>query len=412
MKESPVPSRREQPLLTIPFVTVVTSGLFYFLSIGMQLPTVPKFVKGPLGGTELAVGVIVGSFSMGAVAIRPLAGRLGDRGGRRPLVVVGALLVAASVALYTLIESEVMLFAARLLGGVGEAAFFVGAGTMVTDLAPVERRGEAISYWSVAVYGGLAMGPTLGELVLSGDHYDRVWVVAALLSVFAALVGLVTHETADLESDHEPAPLINRTALGPGTVLFLGMISMSGFAAFVPLYVLDIGMRDSGMVFLLYGSTVLLVRLLGAKIPDRLGALRSGTIAMSLAATGLGIVFLTGNVVGLYTGTFVFSIGMSLLYPAMLTMALIGVPDSERGSAVGTVSSFFDLAQGIGAAVLGLSVALAGFRTAFATAAVFMVIGLTLLRTVFRPPSEPAFEYLVTEASAAKASHEYPEPLP
>lgn len=399
-------------LLTMPFVTVVTSGLFYFMSIGMQLPTVPKFIKGELGGTELAVGVIVGSFSIGAVAVRPLAGRLGDSGGRRPLVVIGALLVAVSVALYSFINSEVMLFAARLLGGVGEAAFFVGAGTMVTDLAPADRRGEAISYWSVAVYGGLAMGPTLGEFVLDGDHFGRVWIVAAVLSAMAAVVGLVTRETADLATEHEPAPLINRNAIGPGTVLFLGMISMSGFAAFVPLYVSDIGMKDSGLVFLLYGTTVLMVRIFGAKIPDRLGTLSSGTIAMTLAASGLVIAAVTGNPIGLYVGTFVFSIGMSLLYPAMLTMALIGVPDSERGSAVGTVSSFFDLAQGIGAAVLGLSVALAGFRMAFVTAAVFMVIGLALLRTVFRPDEEPAFEYLSAEASAAAASHDFPEPLP
>lgn len=407
-----MPKQTSERLLTLPFVTVVTSGLFYFMSLGMQLPTVPKFIKGELGGSELAVGVIVGSFSIGAVTIRPIAGRLGDSGGRRPLVIVGALLVSASVLLYSLIGSEVMLFAARLLGGVGEAAFFVGAGTMVTDLAPADRRGEAISYWSVAVYGGLAMGPTLGEFVLAGDHYGRVWVVAATLSLMAALVGLVTNETADLETKHEPAPLINRNAIGPGTVLFLGMISMSGFAAFVPLYVSDIGMQDSAMVFLLYGSTVLLVRVLGAKIPDRLGTLLSGTIAMVLSATGLIVVAVTGNPAGLYVGTLVFSIGMSLLYPAMLTMALIGVPDSERGSAVGTISSFFDLAQGIGAAVLGLSVAVAGFQMAFITAAVFMLIGLALLRTVFRPVEEPAFEYLSAEASAAAASHDYPEPLP
>lgn len=412
MKESPVPKQTSERLLTLPFVTVVTSGLFYFMSLGMQLPTVPKFIKGELGGSELAVGVIVGSFSIGAVTIRPIAGRLGDSGGRRPLVIVGALLVSASVLLYSLIDSGAMLFAARLFGGVGEAGFFVGAGTMVTDLAPADRRGEAISYWSVAVYGGLAMGPTLGEFVLAGDHYGRVWVVAAVLSLMAALVGLVTNETADLETKHEPAPLINRNAIGPGTVLFLGMISMSGFAAFIPLYVSDIGMKDSAMIFLLYGSTVLLVRVLGAKIPDRLGTLLTGTIAMVLSATGLIVVAATGNPAGLYIGTFVFSIGMSLLYPAMLTMALIGVPDSERGSAVGTISSFFDLAQGIGAAVLGLSVAVAGFQVAFITAAVFMLIGLALLRTVFRPVEEPAFEYLSAEASAAAASHDYPEPLP
>ncbi|MEI2639718.1 MAG: MFS transporter [Microthrixaceae bacterium] len=397
----------DQKLLNARFVTVVTSGFFYFLSLGLQLPTVPKFIKGPLSGSELAVGVLVGSFSIGAVAIRPIAGRMGDRTGRRPLIIVGALLVAVSVALYSIITAEAALFGARLLGGVGEAAFFVGAGTMVTDLAPPARRGEAISYWSVAVYGGLALGPALGEFVLDGSHFNRVWMVATVLSLTSALIGLFTHETAQLVGTGEPAPLINRTAVGPGIIMFLGMIGLAGFAAFVPLYVSDIGMKDSGMVFLLYGLTILLLRIFGAKIPDRIGTLKAGTIATSASAAGLVIIAVTGNEVGLFIGTFVFSVGMSLLYPAMLTMALIGVPDSERGSAVGTISSFFDLSQGIGAAVLGVSVALGGFRMAFVAAAIFTSIGLVLLQSVFKPRGEVAFEYL-----AASVAHEYPEPPP
>jgi MFS family permease len=69
-------------LLTPRFVTVVASGLAYFLSLGMLLPVVPLYVSGPLGGGDLAVGVVVGGFAAGAVLVRPLAGRLGDRRGR------------------------------------------------------------------------------------------------------------------------------------------------------------------------------------------------------------------------------------------------------------------------------------------------------------------------------------------
>lgn len=375
-------SRSEVPerLLTLRFVTVVTSGLFYFLSLGMQLPTVPKFIEGPLGGSDLAVGVLVGSFSIGAVAVRPLAGRLGDKLGRRILIIVGASLVAISVLAYHLIDSTLVLFGARLLGGVGEAAFFVGAGTMVTDLAPVSRRGEAISYWSVAVYGGLAFGPSLGEWVLSGGHYGRVWTVSAVLAVVSAAVGLLTVETAKFSDDYVPAPLINRTAVGPGIVLFLGMMGLAGFGAFVPLYVSDVGLEDSSGVFLLYGCTILAVRLLGARIPDRIGTLRAGSLATAASAVGLVVIAAAPSSVGLYVGTFVFSLGMSLLYPSMLTMALEGVPDNHRGSAVGTISSFFDLSQGLGAAILGISVSLGGYRAAFVTAAVMAVAAMFMLR--------------------------------
>lgn len=384
MSTLPTPPVAEQRLFTRAFVTVVAAGLAYFLSLGMLLPVVPRYVDGPLDGSELAVGVVVGGFAAGAVAIRPLAGRLGDRRGRRILVVAGALIVAVAVLGHHLAQGIVPMFLVRVLGGFGEAAFFVGAGTMVTDLAPLSRRGEAISYWSIAVYGGLAFGPSLGEWLLDGDRFGLVWTVSAGLALLAALIGLATTETVQPHAhDPEvpPTPLIHRAALPPGLVLFLGIVGMAGFFAFVPLYVDELGMEDSSGVFLLYGCTVLAVRILGARIPDRIGPLRAGSFATVASAAGLLVVAAAGSSVGLHVGTFVFALGMSLLYPAVLTLALTGVPERERGAAVGTISSFFDLSQGLGAALLGIAVGLAGHRGAFVTAAAFSLLGLALLRS-------------------------------
>ena len=72
---------------------------------------------------------------------------------------------------------------------------------------------------------------------------------------------------------------------------------------------------------------------------------------------------------------------MSFLYPAMLTLALTGLSSTERGSAVGTVSSFFDLSQGVGALILGVVAAVAGYRGAFVAGAVLAVAALVLLRS-------------------------------
>jgi MFS family permease len=71
---------------------------------------------------------------------------------------------------------------------------------------------------------------------------------------------------------------------------------------------------------------------------------------------------------------------MSLLYPALMLLAITRVPDHERGSVVGTFSSFFDLSQGLGALILGVVAAASGYRGAFAGGAVFAVIGVLLLQ--------------------------------
>src|SRR5262245_20448663 len=372
-------AQRER-LLTPRFLLVVASGLSYFMAIGMLIPVVPQYVKGPLGGGNVGVGVAVGALFVGAILLRPYAGRVGDRFGRRVLIIGGALVVAVTTAFYGAVDALPFLVGIRLLTGVGEAGFFVGAATMITDLSPEHRRGEAVSYWSIAVYGGLAFGPALGEVLRGSSRYTLTFVASASLAFVAALIGLFTVEVPR-EASAKPYPyLFHRGTLRPGTVLFLGLIALAGFSAFMPLYAsnqLDI---DSGPIFLICGILLLIVCIVGARIPDRLGGRDAGSIALVLTAVGTGVMAVWPTVTGLVAGTVVFAAGMSFMYPALLLLSLVGTEDDERAAVVGTFSSFFDASQGLGAFICGVVVALSGNRGAFATGAVCAVLGLVLLR--------------------------------
>jgi len=122
------------------------------------------------------------------------------------------------------------------------------------------------------------------------------------------------------------------------------------------------------------------VRIIGARLPDVLGPRRAGTGALSAAATGMAVIALWNSTLGLVVGTAFFAVGMSLLFPALLLLALSGAPDRERASVVGTFSSFFDLSQGLGALLLGGVAEVAGYRGTFAAAAGLAVVGLVVLR--------------------------------
>src|SRR5688500_15936068 len=108
-------------LITPAFITVGVASLAYFTADGLLLPAVPLYVEGPLGGSDVAVGLTVGAFSVTALVLRPWAGRLGDRRGRRLLMVVGGATVGASVAGYAAATSVPVLMALRLVSGIGEA---------------------------------------------------------------------------------------------------------------------------------------------------------------------------------------------------------------------------------------------------------------------------------------------------
>lgn len=352
----------------------------YFVSLGTLLTTLPKYVKEELQGGGVAIGVVVGVFSISAAVLRPWAGRLGDRRGRRVLVVGGCLIMAGSVAAYALTDNLGVLIALRAVSGIGEAAVFVGAATAVQDLAPPDRRGEAASFFSVALYAGLAIGPILGDRVVAAHGYKTMWLVSGGLSALAAVVGLKT--PVGTTTEHRPATFLNHAALRPGLILFLGVMPFTAFTGFLAVYGERIGLSQVGPVFASYAGGVLLIRIFGARLPDRLGWSTASAIALG-AATVAGLVFaLWASVIGVYVAAFALSVGQSLLYPALFTAVIDNAPDEERSHAVGTFSVFFDLAGGLGAPLLGAVVSLSSERGAFAVAAALSAGGFFALKTL------------------------------
>ena len=369
-------------LVTPTFLLITLSTFAYFVSIGMLLPTLPRFVEDELGGSSVSVGLAIGAFALSAVAFRPFIGRVGDRRGRRLLMIGGAGVVGLSIALYPLATSLVPLLLLRLLTGAGEAAFYVGAASAINDLAPDERRGEALSYFSLALYSGLAVGPVLGELLLDGSHFTTVYLVSAVFAAIAVIIGLRVPDTRpkELAGDApEGGKIIHKAGLLPGTILATSIWGLSGFTTFIPLYALDIGMSGSKLVFATYSAVVLAIRSLGARLPDILGPRRAATSALSCTTVGLLIVGLWNEPVGLFVGAIVFGIGQALAFPALMTLAISGTKPSERGAVVGTFTAFFDLAFGLGALSLGAVAAVLGYRGLFVTAAGVSAAGIVLL---------------------------------
>jgi predicted MFS family arabinose efflux permease len=380
-------ARRSAPtrpaLLTPAFVTVTLAALAYFTGDGVLIPAVPRYVHGPLAAGDVAVGLVVAAFSLSAFFLRPWAGGVADRWGRRPLMLAGAGLFAASTLAYGLAASPAALAGLRLLTGAGEALFFVGTLTTVADLAPAERRGEAMSLASLSLYAGIGVGPVLGELAIDRLGFAAAWTLAAGCGLVAVTLALRVPDTRPDDPDPGGPPtrhrLVHPAGLLPGLLLLAGITGMAGFLTFVPLYTLDLGLDGSRGVLLLFAGIVVGIRSLGARLPDRLGAARATRAAMALTAAGLAVVGVWPAPAGLVAGTAVFAVGIALLTPAVLTLAVEAVAPRERGAVLGTTSSFLDLALGFGPATLGLVAASTGRPGVFLAGAAVAAAGLLLV---------------------------------
>jgi MFS family permease len=372
-------------LLTPAFVTLTLAALAYFTGDGVLVPALPRYVAGPLGAGNVAVGLVVGAFSVSAFFLRPWVGGLGDRWGRRPLMLVGASLFAASVLAYPLASSPTVLAALRLLTGAGEAFFFVGAVTAVFDLAPPERRGEAMSIASLALYVGIGLGPLAGELAIGRVGFAAAWVLAATAAVTALVLVLRVPDTRPAEADGAApgaAPrhrLVHPAGLLPGLLLLSSILGMAGFLTFVPLYAMDLGMDGSRAVLLVFAGIVVGIRSVGARIPDRLGSARATRMALALSAAGLALMGTWRSPAGLLAGAAVLAVGIALLTPAVMALAVEGAPPGERASVIGTTSAFLDLAFGLGPAALGFVAAAVGRPGTFLAGAAVAAAGWVLV---------------------------------
>src|SRR5258706_14955107 len=115
MSERREVSEKRARIFTLHFSLVVLSGLCYFTALAMLTPVLPDYVEKSLGGSSIAVGIAVGAFAVGAIALRPFAGRIGDTMGRRVLIVGGALIVAFSTVCYGLVHELWFLVIFRIL---------------------------------------------------------------------------------------------------------------------------------------------------------------------------------------------------------------------------------------------------------------------------------------------------------
>ena len=386
MTSTPGSSRPGPPaearLMTPAFLALSAAVLVFFVSGAVFLPVVPRFTVGPLGGDDVAVGIVLGAFAVSSLLMRPFAGRLADRRGRRTALIAGAVITVVASFGHLVADSVPLLVTMRLLLGVGEALFFVAAFAAATDLAPPHRRGEALSLISLSLYLGLAIGPVIGETLLSWFGFAAAWIAASVIALAAIFLSWLAPETLPPEersADHRDQRLLHRKGIEPGLLLLCGVWGMGPFFAFLPLLADQLKLGGAGTFFGIFAIIVVALRLAGARLPDRIGAPRLSGTALVVSAAGMLVAGLVPTFVGLLTGTVIFAVGIAFTFPAIMAMAVIGTPADERGAVVGTAGLFVDAAFGLSPAVLGLLAKSSGYPSTFLVSAVIAGVGAAWL---------------------------------
>lgn len=334
------------------------------------------------GADELTIGLVVGTMSAAAVALRPLAGRLLDTRGRRVLVRWGSVLhVLVTLAYLGVDEIGPVLYLVRVLHGIAQAVLFATLFTIAADVVPPSRRTEGIALFGVSGLLPMSLAGLIGDAILSHAGYRELFAATAVAATLGGLASWLLVDSRPAVRAGGPAPRsFFATAMVP-TLRPLWLLSFSfalaiaSYYTFLRTFIDHVGVGSMGLFYSVYSAAAILLRLVLGWVPDRVGARPSVVPAMVASVVGLWVLRgadrdLDIALAGLLTGT-----GHAFVFPILSALVVTRAEDHERGAALSMFTALFDLGMLVGAPVLGAVLEHTSYGTMFGVAAAAVVVG-------------------------------------
>ena len=338
----------EPPLFTRDFALVLATQLTFGFAFSSFF-LLPKYVVTELAGSPSQVGYVGALAVVAAVLVSPWCGKLLDRGGRRPLIFLGCLLSGlGALAFLGVTHIGSYMYAVRAVQGVAYSMYFVAAATLVADLSPPARLGQALGWFGSAGLLMNAVATLVAERIAHDFGWHAVFASAGASGILGALVSLLLREPAR-RPQAGPTREVPRAAL-LGSRLPVLWATLAGGAAFGVMFTftqplaLSLGDTNISPLFAGYTAAALLVRLVFGNLADRLGRARVGGAALAVyslvVATTAGLSRGWLGVLGLG-----FGLAHGAFYPSLNALVLEGVEREQRG----TVGAYFNAAFNAGA---------------------------------------------------------------
>lgn len=379
-----------EPLWTAPYIASVASLHLFFLAWAMLFTTLPLYLE---DARKWQVGWIVGgAFGVMSLLVRTPSGRLADKLGRRPLIVVGGGLAALSLAGHALTNDPLLLTPFRLLNGLGSCLYTTAAMALLADALPVTRRGEGMGWYGVLYTATNVYGPWAGSALASAFGMQAFFVVAGVITAASAVLVLPLREA------RRPAPvagtrprLISRPAILPGVTFLTLTVAFSVLTAFLALYATQQDLGRPRVFFLLMGLSLVPARWFGGTLADRFGRAAVIMPGFIIASAGMVLLALARNPAMLYLAGPLFGLGFGLGHTGLTILTVDRAQPEERGAAMATFTLAWDVGT-LGAFALGFMGDTVGLSALFAAAAVLPLIaaaGFQLARTRAPRPAPP-----------------------
>jgi len=349
-------------LWTQSFISACIGNFLLFFAFYLLVPIFPLYLIEQFHTSKSMVGVILSSYTVAALLIRPFAGFVLDMVYRKPIYLVAYLLFALTFVGYPLANLIGVFLFFRILHGFTFGFVTTAGNSLIVDIMPASRRGEGLGYFGVANNLAMAIGPMTSLLMRDYYSFDVIFYTAIGSGLLGFLFAL-TIKSKNMSDRTVKQPIaFDRFFLFKGfnagwSLLLMG-IPYGMVVTYIAIYGKELGIRSGvGIFFSLMSVGLIFSRLIGGKMVDRgqlVKVVSYGTFFCLLGFFALAALnkiehYNSSMVVGLfYVIALVLGVGYGLIFPAYNTLFVNLAPNNRRATASSTYMTSWDIGVGIG----------------------------------------------------------------
>jgi len=346
-------------LWTKSFIAACIGNFLLFFAFYMLVPIFPLYLIDEHTTSKSLIGILLASYTIAALLIRPFAGFVLDMVYRKPIYLVAFFLFVVTFVGYPLANSIGIFLFFRILHGFTFGFVTTAGNSLVVDIVPAERRGEGLGFFGVANTIAMAVGPMTGLYLHDYYSYDVIFYTA----IGSGLVGFIFASMikAENKSSKTSQPIAwDRFFLfkgfNAGFALLLMGIPYGMIVTYIALYGREIGIkRGIGLFFSFMAVGLTISRFFSGRLVDQgklVPVITWGTALSLLSFLMLAALKLIDNnhivLIMFYVVSLLMGVGYGLIFPAYNTLFVNLAPNNRRATASSTYMTSWDIGIGLG----------------------------------------------------------------
>ncbi|AOH57260.1 MFS transporter [Peribacillus muralis] len=375
-------------LWTKDFLIVSSANFFLFLTFYVLMVTLTIYTIDHFHASQAQAGLASSIFVLGAVLVRPIAGKKIDQIGRRKMLFGSLILFLLASIGYFMVNDLFLLLIDRLIHGFAFGLATTATGTIAADIIPNERRGEGTGYFAMSTNLAMAFGPFIGLLITQHFSYSIIFYAASVFAAFALVASLFMKVPegekgkASSRKGFKISDYFEKSALPIAIFIGFAGFTYSSILSYLTSFAKEMNLMDAASFFFVVFAVFLLAsRPFTGRMFDVKG--ENAVIYPALIFYAVGMVILSQSHHGitlLIAGAFI-GVGYGTFQSSCQAISIKESPSNRMGLATSTFFTMYDFGIGVGPFLLGFLIPFTGFKGLFIGMSIFsfILIGIYFL---------------------------------